>query len=244
MSLVKDLRIRFAVDVGSIVKDLRILWSVAEVDQPFLNLGFIQDMDEAMLAKISGLRVYDRVSGPKGPGTSGRPVKAWFRRPEADARKTSYPYITVDLLDFRPAYDRMQQGYVEQLHYTPHGYDAPPDGSFLSTDQVPIPYDFIWQVTVVSMFIEHDRQLDMLLLADDRLPPRGAYLPVNDTVRYMTVSKSPNADFNRQTAGGNTERVFRKIYTVTATAELFQRDLILYGPPTTLDISVVVKPSA
>lgn len=236
MTIRRDTVLRWQVHAQPVRKDTRIVWSTADRDQPQRNRGFISKMDDALVDKVRGLRVFDR----NAPGT-GRSVPVGFRRPQEPSLALTYPYIMVELLNFAPAHYREHRGTKPELQYVPEGYTAgdPAHGDFLVTDEYPIPYDFMWQVTTMTRSFSHDRQIQEALLDNDRFPPRGAFLVVDDTIRYCTVTGPVNGDVDLD----STKRLFRKIYTVTATAELFQRDLLHLAAPSTivLDVEVLVS---
>jgi hypothetical protein len=235
VTISKNLTLRWAVQSVPVRKDTRLKWSTSEVDQPQRNRGFISKMDDALVEKCRGMRVFDRDTGGR-TSSSGRSVPVGFRRPQEPSTALSYPYVMVELLNFTPAHYREHRGSKPQLQYVPEGYTAGDweNGDYLTTDEFPIPYDFMWQVTTMTRSFSHDRQVQEALLGNDRFPPRGAFLVVDDTIRYCTVTGPVNGDVDLD----STKRLFRKIYTVTATAELFQRDLKHLVPPTSIVLDV------
>lgn len=237
MTIRRDTILRWQVHAQPVRKDTRLVWSTSERDQPQRNRGFISKMDDALIEKVRGLRVYDKNTGGRDTST-GRAVPAGFRRPQEPSLALSYPYVMVELLNFAPAHYREHRGTKPQLQYVPEGYTAGDweNGDYLTTDEFPIPYDFMWQVTTMTRSFTHDRQIQEALLDNDRFPPRGAFLVVDDTIRYCTVTGPVNGDVDLD----STKRLFRKIYTVTATAELFQRDLKHLTPPSSIVLNVEV----
>jgi hypothetical protein len=208
--------------------DLDVSFDVEDIPDPNLNLDFIRDMDKAMKAKVAGIRVAD-----DDAGADRRSVPVYFLRPTTEAREQTYPYITIQLLRFTPARYREQRSSDLPILYTPKGYEEPVGTQTLHTDEAPIPYDFTWQVTTLARFIEHDHAIQTALMQNHRLPPRGAYLDVNGKRHYMEVLDGPlNGDAMQAMPGGQAKRLFRKIWTVRATAEWFQRSIVTADVPT------------
>lgn len=220
------------VDVGA---SLNAVWTTPPLDQPQRNIGFITEMDRAMKEKVSGIFVTDDRSS-----TNRRQVAAYYNRPAKENRDVSYPYITVNLLSFQRAADREQRGHNIPIPYAPTGYTMPaeqtdpdlPQGQLLS--EMPIPYDFVWQIASFARFVEHDREIMFALMQDERLPTRFGYLNVQDTVRYLDLLDGPTNADGYDDSG---KRVFRKTWTVRASAEFFQQDI----QTTTLPTSIVVE---
>lgn len=218
-------------------KTLQAVWPVDQLvsgPEPMLNDGFLFDIDLAMKDKVSGIYVSDEKAGP-----NGRLVPAYFRAPPTELRgQVSYPNIIIDRLTYRPARAREQRAHRPYIPYTPKGFTAPPgvdaqgDPRSLATEDMPIPYDFIYQITATSRSYTHDRTVQTAMLSNDRFPPRGAYLVVGEephqTVRQMFVTdESPREDVRMLPAeGGVSKRQFRSIWTATVSAELFQKDLL------------------
>lgn len=206
-----------------------LLWSdlLADATQFALNDGFMFDLDEALKTKLRGIYVDDAETESTG---KKREAKVFFRWPLFEVTDQTFPFITIELLRFSPAHDREQRAEGLLIPYTPKGYPPPVDGQpFLYTEQAPIPYDFVHQVTVHSRFNSHDRQISTQMLLPERLPPRGAYMVVGEgpaaTVRQMFVDGPVNGDGMDPNPGGKPKRHFRKIWTTRTSAELFQKDI-------------------
>lgn len=234
-------------------KTLQAVWTVeqSQIPSPALNEDFLFDIDLAMKDKVSGIHVSDAKAGP-----NGRLVPAYFRAPPSELRgQVSYPHIIIDRITFRPARDREQRSSNPYIPYTPKGFTAPTgvdsdgDPRTLATREMPIPYDFIYQLTAISRSYEHERQVQMAMVQNDRFPPRGAYLVVgeepNQTVRQMFVTDdSPREDARMiPQEGGTPKRQFRSIWTCSVSAELFQSDLLLLQQVTAVNVDIgLVEP--
>lgn len=230
-------------------KTLTALWDVASDNVPVLNDGFLFDIDLALKDKVSGIYVSDEKSG-----ASGRLASAYFRAPPTELRgQVSFPHIIIDRLTFRPARSREQRAHLPYLPYVPKGFTRPPgvdadgDPRSLRTEDMPIPYDFIYQITATSRSYTHDREIQTAMLDNERLPPRGAYLvvgePPNQTVRQMFVTDdSPREDVRMLPAeGGVTKRQFRSIWTLSVSAELFQKDLLTLQQVAVANVDIGIK---
>lgn len=229
-------------------KTLQGIWTV-DIDpttNPMLNDGFLFDIDLAMKDKVSDIYVSD----PKA-GENARLVPAYFRNPPSELRdKVQFPHIVIDRLTFRPARQREQRSENPYIPYVPKGYTAPGgvdaagDPRMLATREMPIPYDFIYQITAISRSYNHDRTVQTAMLQNDRFPPRGAYLVVGDapnqTVRQMFVSDDSPRESSRMLPadGGVAKREFRSIWTATVSAELFQSDLLALQQVTGVNVDI------
>lgn len=229
-------------------KTLTARWAAAQdtVPSPLLNDGFLFDIDLALKDKVSDIFVSDQRAG-----AHGRQVPAYFRAPPSELRgQMSFPHIIIDRLTFRRAADREQRASRPYIPYVPKGFTRPPgvdavgDPRSLATDDMPIPFDFIYQITAISRSYAHDREVQTQMLSNDRFPPRFAYLvvgePPSQTVRQMFVSDdSPREDVRMvPQEGGVPKREFRSIWTTSVTAELFQRDLVALSQVTGVVVDV------
>lgn len=217
-------------DVGA---SLGIQFGVDAVDQPMLNEDFILDIDEAMKAKVDHVAwVTDE------DGTKQREVKAFFRWPQTEVTDQTFPFIVVDRLSLARAADREQRSSDTLIPYTPKGYTAPPTDEFLHTDEMPIPFDFIYQITLHSRFWFHDTRIVEQMMQDHLLPPRGGYLIVGDTYRPLFIDGPMDATGMDPQPGGRGKRHFRKVWTCTTSGELFQKDIDFIARATTLSTTI------
>lgn len=206
-------------------------WDVANTDLPDPNEGFITDIDEALKEKLQGIYVNDEKSG-----SNRRLMRVFFRWPQVEVTDQTFPFATLDLLRFARAADREQRSGDPYLPYAPKGYTVPADdsGDFLHTSEMPLPYDFTYQITVHTRFNMHLREIEYQMVQDDRLPSRGAYLVVNDTIRQMFVDGPIPAHGEDPQAGGRPKRHFRDVWTVVTHGELFQKDIATLAQATSM----------
>lgn len=200
------------------------------------NPGFLLAEDAALKLRLSQMEV-----------STGRKVQVFYRHPEKDTEKI-YPFSTIELLDINHATDRQhseQQYYVassvgltpEQqkiyntLDYYPslmNSADLAADvasGGFLSTESF-VPVNLIYQVTTYTRSAQDDRALTALMLR--RVTPfrRGFIeVPEDGTMRRLDLLNWNGTDILDGEAGYK-KRIFRKVYTLSMSAEIPAADLI------------------
>ena len=198
-------------------------------DQQALNDGFIFDMDRALELKLRGIKVFDKESGgPRINGNHGRPVFVYFANGDFDVQERQWPFITLALIGFNRAANREHRGenFLDDVHYEVGGL-LDPSAVHAELDDWAIPYDFTWMVQTHSRNFLHDRQIQLALEMDDKIPSRFGWLQVEDTVRIMTRDSGPTqTDF---LTGNPPKRIFRKTYVITATAEFYRSDLLQFS---------------
>lgn len=172
-------------------------------------MPFIINEDEALKRHLQGLIVSDQ-NNPQ------RPVKVYYRMPEAEERQITYPFITIDLIDIEEETDRAHRGRIG-LDYVPDGYDPSPVGADNLTE-FPIPVSLLYQITTHTRNAWHDRALQAQLLGN-KLPFRfgGLEVKADNTVRRLDFLGWDQADALDQ----NRKRVFRKAYTVAVSSEMY-----------------------
>lgn len=204
---------------ADVAADLTAQWATDNTQPPDPNEGFFTDIDEAMKKKISGIRVNELKTG-----ADRRLVRAYFRWPDVEVTDQTFPFLTLDLLRYYRAADREHRAGHYPLAYAPKNYAPLPDDDddrWLVTE-MPIPYDFVYAVTAHARSTTQMREIEYAMLQNDRLAPRGAYLQVGDTVRYMEVDGPVNASGMDPQPGGRSKRHIRWVWTVTVQTELFQ----------------------
>lgn len=183
---------------------------------PTVNDRFILAEETALKAKFEGLGVHD----PRDPDGDLIPVDVWFRWPNKEIREVKYPFISLDLADVVKSDRREHQGMPFPLSYVPRGYEPVADEniSVLVAQDWPVPYDFVYTVTVASLDPRHDRELKFKLLGDaDRLPHRLAYLETEDgTVRRLDILSIDN-----RVMRVDQRQLFMTVFTLNVESELF-----------------------
>jgi hypothetical protein len=179
--------------------------------------------------------------------STGRRVQVFYRHPEKDTEKV-YPFATIELLDINHATDRQhseQQYYVasevglnpaQQAQYSTVDYypdlmtkadleTAVVDGGFLTTESF-VPVNLLYQVTTYTRSARDDRALTALMLR--RVTPfrRGFIeVPEDGTIRRLDLLNWNGTDILDGEAGYK-KRIFRKVYTLSMSAEIPASDLI------------------
>lgn len=223
-----------------------------------LNDGWITREDAALKARLKGIRVAvavddrgkdldggedsDHDDGPLLPASKFRAVPVFFRLPENEVRRRTFPYITIDFLGMVRDVEREHRGFTTYGDtanaYTPPG--TPVGGG---RTELPIPFQAQYQVTQWARYNRHDRQIMTQLLAN-RLEPRFGFLemvptagaPDDFSVRRMDLISGPTPGDTRDAEG---KRVFRKMYSVSISSELFQSDMAALAAVNRLDLSVI-----
>ena len=170
-------------------------------------MTFILNEERALKLHLSDLKVSDG----KEPLRS---VGVWFNQPDVEIRPSTYPFITISMVDVVEALERTHRGRIV-LPYTPENPPATIPGTSNVVDY-PIPYDLIYQVVTYARHPLHDRQLIQQLLMY-KLGSRihTLFIPEDNTVRTMFMTGSRKSD---TTTDGR--RLFRNAYTLKISSEL------------------------
>jgi hypothetical protein len=176
-------------------------------------MAFLINEDQALKDLLEGMTVADQ-------NQAERPVSVYFRMPEAEERRVTYPFITIDFIDMEEEVDRAHRGTVTP-EYLPEGYEEPVVDGVYKTE-FPIPMSLIYQITTHARSAWHDRSLVAQML--NKLPVRFGSLDVaaDETVRRLDRLDMQQVDMLDQ----NNKRVFRKAYTVAVSAEIFPEALL------------------
>lgn len=207
-----------------------------------LNAGWITREDFALKVRLRGIRVpvqiekrehHDHDGGldeDHGDGpvetlqSKTRAVPVYFRLPENELQRKTFPYIVIDFLAPVRLSEEEHRGYTTfgttENAYTPPG--MPAGGG---RTEMPIPFMLQYQVTQYARYQQHDRAI-MLELLTNRLDPRFGYLemvPHNDapddlSLRRLDLLSGPT---NGDTRDAEQRRLFRKMYTVGVSSWLF-----------------------
>lgn len=182
-------------------------------------MPFILNEDKALKNALAGITVADS-------GNPARPVGVWFGQPDPEIRQQSYPYITIDLINVGVAQEREHRGYVK-LNYLPEG--VVPDTNEEYMTDIPIPVNLDYQITTYARQPRHDRQLMYELTMSHRLPFRfgGLIVTEDNTMRRLDVLGFTKRDTTEQN-----KRLFRNVYTVRISSELFVHELAQVYPVT------------
>lgn len=176
--------------------------------------------DKALRERISGITVTDqKASGAE----TERTVGVWFGQPDQEIRDQSFPYITIDMIDFDRDIAREHRGrgvipYIDTPTTVGTGNAAvpyDPDVHSVETD-LPIPMYIDYQISTFARHPRHDRQILSALLST-KLPIRFGVLEVDDnTVRRLDVLGVSKRDLPEQG-----KRLFMNAITVRVSSEIF-----------------------
>jgi hypothetical protein len=217
--------------------------------------GFLLAEDEAIKVRLTGITVSD-------DRNATRPVKVFFRYPEAETER-DYPFITIEMLDIVHAKNR-QHSENELYYYNTTGGGSVPathakapnrldywpsissDFSYfkdknnyqtLKTNEF-VPVDLLYQVSTFTRSALHDRYLSSIMLTKIFPFRRGSiHVPADNTDRRLELLDWSTADLLDPEAGYR-KRIFRKVYTLQMSAELPSTDV--YGSKQATEIVATI----
>ena len=175
-------------------------------------MPFLISEDTAMKTYLQGMTVSDEKN-------ANRQVKVWYGYPDIEIRAQDFPFLTIDLIDIRPARERQTAGVFTDNDY--QGTVAPVSNQSY-TYEVPVALDLTYQLTTYARHPRHDRGIITQLF--QKFPNNRAHLPVpNDlgtatAYRHMFVDEFTKRD-TVEGENGN-KRLLRNIYTVRVMSEL------------------------
>jgi hypothetical protein len=172
-------------------------------------MSFILSEDQALKNILSGITVADE----KNPT---RTVGVWFASPDIESRSQSYPYMTIELLDFVKAGYRQHSGLFEDPDR--QGTVAPVN-NVLYTYEIPVPWDLVYQITSYARHPRHDRKIIDHMLNKVVVGQRG-YLPVpNDLGTETSYRHLILEEFTKRDTIEDNRRLYRNVFTVTVSSE-------------------------
>jgi len=173
-------------------------------------MSFVLSEDEALKNLFAGMTVSD----DKQPE---RPVDVFYAIPDVEIRQQRYPYITIDLVDIRPANERQTSGYMFDKDYLG---TIPAQEDTVYTYYMPVAYDLVYQVSSWSRHPRHDRALLQQMLRN-RLPAKYGKLAVPNDLGTETAQRSMFLDaFAKINYVEDGRRVFRNLFTVRIVSEM------------------------
>lgn len=177
-------------------------------------MPWLLNEDAALRELLKGLTVADE----RNPT---RAVGVYYGLPDPEVREKKYPFLTIDLVGIGEDIERTMRGRI-LLPYVPEGVTAPSAGELLPADY-PTPYRLDYQITSWCRFPQHDRQLLSSLLHGP-LQHHFAQVPVDGdrTARRLDLTQVAKSD----TLDSNGKRIFRNVFTVRMSAELFRTQVV------------------
>ena len=172
-------------------------------------MSFILSEDNALKTLLTGIVVADEKNAT-------RPVGVWFANPDLESRAQSYPYITIELLDFDPATYRQHSGLFQDNDV--QGTIAP-SGNITYTYETPIAWDLMYQITTYSRHPRHDRAIIAHLLNRVFISKRGYLAVPNDLGTQTSYRHLILEEFTKRDTIEDNRRLYRNVFTVTVSSE-------------------------
>jgi hypothetical protein len=172
-------------------------------------MSFILSEDLALKTLLTGITVVDEKN-------ASRPVGVWFANPDVESRAQSYPYITIELLDFDPATYRQHSGLFQDNDL--QGTIAP-SGNISYNYEIPVAWDLIYQITSYSRHPRHDRAIIAYLLNKVFASKRGYLAVPNDLGTETAYRHLILEEFVKRDTIEDNRRLYRNVFTVTVSSE-------------------------
>ena len=172
-------------------------------------MSFILSEDNALKSLLTGITVADEKN-------SARPVGVWFANPDVESRAQSYPYMTIELLDFDPATYRQHSGVFQDSDL--QGTIAP-SGNITYSYEIPIAWDLVYQITTYSRHPRHDRAIISHLLNKVFISKRGYLAVPNDLGTETGYRHLILEEFVKRDTIEDNRRLYRNVFTVTVSSE-------------------------
>lgn len=183
--------------------------------------GFLLDEDNALKAKL--------LNGPLPNGApnffvnnyaDGKqiPIEVFYRSPDQEIRKRSFPHFAIDLIDVVPDEERMHRATGFIVPY-PTETATPAQGYFDVADDFPFPWMLHYQISAISRDPTHDRQLGQLLFR--MFPYQYGSLDMtgfDGTVRRADLLSHERRDLPGDDTG---KRIYRLIFTIGISSEFY-----------------------
>jgi hypothetical protein len=174
---------------------------------------FILAEDAALKELLKGMTVSD-------VNSEARAVEVYYSIPDVEIRQQKYPYLTIDLIDIRPANERQHAGYIsdEDFNGTIDTDDLTVPTVFTYT--LPVAYDLVYQISSWTRHPYHDRSI-MLQMLQTKFPSKYGKLEVPNDAGTGSVNRSMFLDeFVKMSFVEDGRRLFRNIFTVRVISEL------------------------
>jgi len=172
-------------------------------------MSFILSEDLALKTLLTGITVVDDKN-------ASRAVGVWFANPDVESRAQSYPYITIELLDFDPATYRQHSGLFQDNDL--QGTVAP-SGNTTYTYEIPITWDLTYQITTYARHPRHDRAIIAYLLNRVFISKRGYLAVPNDLGTETGYRHLILEEFTKRDTIEDNRRLYRNVFTVTVSSE-------------------------
>jgi len=172
-------------------------------------MSFILSEDLALKTLLTGIVVADDKNATRSVGV-------WFSNPDLESRAQSYPYITIELLDFDPATYRQHSGVFQDNDL--QGTIAP-SGNTVYSYEIPVAWDLMYQITTYSRHPRHDRAIIAHLLNKVFISKRGYLSVPNDLATETSYRHLILEEFTKRDTIEDNRRLYRNVFTVTVSSE-------------------------
>lgn len=179
-------------------------------------MPWLLDEDDALRLKLLG------PGGTSSPYTvtnyaDGRqlPINVYFQFPDAEEITRVFPYLAISLIAINFAAERAHraQGYILNR---PLEQATPQTGYVLGSDDMPLPWDLVYQIGTYSRQPRHDRQLQAMMF--QAFPQDFGFLDMTNfdgTFRRADMISAVRRDERDATK----QRLYHNIYTVSISSE-------------------------
>jgi len=199
---------------------------------PVDHSGFILAEEEGLKRYLAGLKVPTTTRG----GTVIEEVPVYYRFASSE-RRIEYPYITIDLLNVFPDFQRLysvinewgmpsryewgHQQYAGDGYYYPDQFkvDDPADEGMVASTGNFMAYKLRFQITVWSRNITHDRIL-MSHVFSDLFRVGGFFVPTEPDGVWHRCFLEEWVQGDTIESIEATKRILRKIYTISMDTEM------------------------
>lgn len=172
-------------------------------------MSFAVSEDLALKNILAGITVSDEKN-------ANRAVGVWFANPDIESRAQSYPYITIELLDFREANYRQHSGVFDDPDR--QGTVAPVNNT-LYTYEIPVAWDLVYQITSYARHPRHDRAIIDHVLNKVFVSKRGYLAVPNDLGTETGYRHLILEEFTKRDTIEDNRRLYRNVFTVTVSSE-------------------------
>jgi hypothetical protein len=192
---------------------------------------FVLDEDAALKAKLSNFTLINYAGGTKA-------IPVWYRFPDQEVVTRSFPHIAIDLTDITFDPERAHRAPGFNLTYDTETA-TPLTGATLVADDMPLPWNLIYQIACYSRQPTHDRE--MLLMMYQMFPEMYGSLDMSNydgTVRRADLVSVVRRDRVDPSSSGE-KRTYCVIFTISVSSEFFLNQLTAVTDATGINLTVV-----
>ena len=172
-------------------------------------MSFILSEDLALKTLLSNIVVSDEKN-------ANRAVGVWYANPDIESRTQTYPYITIELIDFNWARYRQQSGIFQDNDL--QGTVSPVSNTAYNYE-IPTTWDLVYQITTYARHPRHDRTILAYLLNKVFVSKRGYLAVPNDLGTETSYRHLILEEFIKRDTIEDNRRLYRSVFTVTVSSE-------------------------